>query len=216
MVARKSIETALGKLEVILALEPKATNIPVYVSAEINSLVTDIENLRSIKEEVTKAVEIGDMQMARKLLENLKSEISLETVNVPLGSHGNALREAVRLINKGDLVTAHELLRVAMNTLVVVKRTIPVPLLNSELLVDESAKVLESDPDSAIGMLNEARIQIEISELLGYGYVATTEYSRLYADIMELEKKIVENKDSNDLYEKLAQTIGALRIEISK
>ena len=213
--AEKSIERALGKLEATLVIEPDAANLPIVADAEIHSLITDKATLEALKTSITAAVERGDLQRARELMVDLQSEIRLETINIPLEAHGIALRAAVKLIDEEKYVEAREVLRVAMNTLVAVERRIPIPLLNAELLVDESAQVVENDPQTALGMLSEAREQVEIAELLGYGFVATTDYQDLFAELTELEAKINEKKNTDQAYQDLAQTIEDLRVKIT-
>jgi len=213
--AKQAIERALGKLEAALVIEPNAVNLPVAANAEIYSLITDKTTLETLKKSITTAVEQGDFQRARELMVDLQSEIRLETINLPLETHGIALRSAIKFIDEEKYTEAREVLRVAMNTLVVVERRIPIPLLNAELLVDESALVVESDPETALGMLSEAREQIEIAELLGYGFVATSDYQDLFTELTELEDKINDKKNTDQAYEDLAQTIEDLRVKIS-
>lgn len=214
--AKRAIEKALGKLEATLVIEPNAASLPVVADAEIKSLITDKATLETLKQSIVAAVERGDLQRARELMVDLQSEIRLETINIPLETHGIALRAVVKLIDEEEYVEAREVLRVAMNTLVAVERRIPIPLLNAELLVDESALVVESDPQTALGMLSEAREQVEIAELLGYGFVATADYQDLFAELTELEAKINDKKNTDQAYEDLAQTIEDLRVKITR
>lgn len=214
--ALEEIETALGKLQVVLTLDPNASLVPVTVASDINSLLAEKSVLEADKNAALLALQAGNVQLARSLLESMESEVAIETVSIPLESHGVALRAAVKLIDEGKLVEAREVLRIALNTLVLTERIVPIPLLNAELLVDKAAEVVDSNPEEALGMLVEARDQVEIAELLGYGYLSPQSYVSLYADVTAVEAKINDKQNSDKAFEELQSALEELRVKISQ
>lgn len=214
--ALREIETALGKLQVVLTLDPNASLVPVTVASDINSLLAEKSVLEADKNAALLALQAGNVQLARSLLESMESEVAIETVSIPLESHGVALRAAVKLIDEGKLVEAREVLRIALNTLVLTERIVPIPLLNAELLVDKAAEVVDSSPEEALGMLVEARNQVEIAELLGYGYLSPQSYVSLYADVTAVEAKINDKQNSDQAFEELQSALEELRVKISR
>jgi len=214
--AVKTIEQAMGKLDKVLTLEPEAKTLPISAEAEITTLKADKATLETLKKQIEEAVQAGDFQLARALLNDLRSEVVLRTVEIPLVAHGAAMRSALVLINEGKIAEAQDVLQKALNTLVTINRIIPIPLLNAELLVQESSAIVEQDKAKALGMLEEARQQIETAKLLGYGFTYAADYAAIETAIDILEKTIKEEKDSSDNYDSLSKDVKNLREKISE
>ena len=214
--ATEILEKGLGKLEKVLVISPDAITLPIRVDAQVYSVVADKETLKNTKKLVVAAVNNGDMQQARLLLKDLRSEVEIRTLEIPLEAHGISMRGAIKLIDEKKYDEATKLLSSAMGALVSTEQIIPVPLLNAELLIDKSQEIIDSEPEKAIGMLKEAKEHVEISQLLGYGMSFAPDYAKLYVDLEALEGKIEKKEDSGDAYKDLAKAVEELRLKISK
>lgn len=214
--AMAAMERALGKLEVILAREPRAGLVPLDVSSQVSSLVADKSVIERDRAIVQRLVEEGNLQAARVLLDTLISEVRVTAMNIPLQTYPDAIRVAVRFLDDGKIDEARQALRLALNTLVITSRTIPIPLLNAELLVEKAASTVVDDKEQALEMLQEARERIEVAELLGYGQALPQSYVNLLDDLAAVEDAIGADEQSGELFTQLAETLEELRKEISE
>ncbi len=215
--AQKEIETALGKLDATLALEPNATLLPVAVNGEVNNIVSfDKVAVEGVKQNAQQALTRGDVQLARTLLEGLQSDITLVVANIPLAAHGVALRDALRALDVDNYDTAKAVLYTAMTTLVEIRKVVPIPLLNAELLIKKSQEKLNAKEKVTIvhGMLSEARKQIEMAQVLGYGFLNQKEYADIYKAVVALEKKIDAKESTDESYKELKDAVKSLRDKI--
>ena len=214
--AEKTLEYGLGKLEKVLTLAPEAVSVPIQAKTEIFSVVADKDSLKQTRDLAKKAMDAGDIQLTRDLLQDFRSEVQIQTLEIPLEAHGIAMRAALKLIDEKKYDEATAVLDEAMTSLLSIRQIIPIPLLNAELLVDKSKEAVESDPEKAIGMLKEAKQHIEIAELLGYGATFAPDYAKLYLDLDALEKKISGKENSDTAYSDLAKEVEDLRTKIGK
>jgi hypothetical protein len=105
----------------------------------------------------------------------LASEIVIAVTNIPLASYPAAVKAVVPLIDQGKIEEAKAALQLALSTLVETLSVIPLPILRAKLLVKRAEPLTEDGQRSEASnerlqtLLNEARQQLEMAELLGYG-----------------------------------------------
>ena len=186
-----ALERATGKLDMVLAREPSLALVPIDFTTEVIQLAPPDRNaVREIRSEIKKVLNDGDLPRARELLNNLASEVRITTVNLPLATYPDAMKEAARLLDAGDSQGAKEILQVALSTLVVAQRELPIPVINAQTLVAiASATIEQEDSELAQKLLSDAREQLKLAESLGYGK-RDRDYAALDEEIASLEKEI--------------------------
>ena len=204
----KSIETGkklIGELDILLTKNPDAALIPIDVQFKIDEVVTDIETVRKITSTAKEAVKEGYYQLARELLDGLKSEIVITTYNIPTATYPVAIKDAVMYMEEGKDDMAKEVLQETFGTIVVNDIALPLPVLKSIVMVTEAQKidsVSHENVDKVLNLLNNANYQLELAEEMGYGK-KDKDFVGLYKSIKELKKSVKSKSDSKSKFEKL-------------
>lgn len=201
--AKKDLESAIGKLEVILAHKNAPLMLP------IDSMVTETQysgNLKSIKTALGLANDLlddGKVQEARRLLNVLQSEIDIVTINLPLASYPQALKLAAKYLQDNKLTEAKDVIEMALSTLVQDEVVIPLPLLKAEALINAAHKIASKDKAKALKYLDAASKKLKIAEALGYTSSSDTTYKILDNSIEKVEKEIKGKNKAEKLFEEL-------------
>lgn len=223
--ALKALEKVIGKLELILAREPALSLIPIDAGAETINTASDIDTVKKMKSEVKSLINKGNLPEARVLLNLLASEVRVKTVYLPIKTYPIAIKEAVRLIDDNKIDEAKQAISAVLATMVITERSIPIPVLNTQVLVKEASDIIkeEKDPsklkkekkDEALKMLEDARYQLRLGEELGYGK-KSKEFAELQKDIDEIENNIRKDEKSAGLFSKLRSRLAIFKEDISK
>ena len=120
--AIESLKKAIGELTIVLN-SPKAPYLlPVDVKMQAYEYAGDIKNIAVQVKAAKKAVEDNNLPLAREILNSLKSEIDISTINIPLATYPSAIKLAVKYLNENKIKEAQDVINMALNTLV-----IPIP-----------------------------------------------------------------------------------------
>jgi hypothetical protein len=212
--ALSALEKATGKLELILVRDPNLALAPVAVDVVTFDLLSSVETVETAIEEAEDLLEDGEVQKARPLVRNLASEIQFQTTSIPLATYPGAIKGVTPLIDEGKLDEARDALQAALNTLVVTTEVIPLPGLRAEVLLEnaETLVVTEGRTDeqneTLVNLLAEARNQLKMAELLGYG--TKESYKPLYEELDEIETKIAGGKGGTGWFDKIKQQLSEL------
>lgn len=185
--ASKSLEKALGKLEVTLASKNVPKLLPVDSHISVNELITSSDAIKKAVKHAKELLDDDKLQAAKVILEPLKSEIDITVVSLPLATYPNALKETAKLIHDNKIDEAKVVLDLALNTLVVTEKIIPIPLVEATELIAEAAKVAEKDPKTAKLYLDAAQEALKISKQLGYVSSSDVTYKALDDAISSLK-----------------------------
>ncbi|MGK7025493.1 YfdX family protein [Pseudomonas aeruginosa] len=131
--ALAALELASGKLELVLAREPKLALAPVDVSVITHDIHADVESVKKAVKLSRELLDDDEVQKARPIVANLASEIVIETDNLPMATYPAAIKSAARLIDSGKIDNAKAELARALNTLVVTSVAFPLPVLRKRL-----------------------------------------------------------------------------------
>lgn len=99
----------------------------------------------------------------------------------------------VPLIDQGKIEEAKAALQSALSTLVEELSVLPLPVLRAKLLLKRAEPLVEDGQRSEASnerletLLNEARQQLEMAELLGYG--KRKDFEPLYAELKKIKEK---------------------------
>jgi hypothetical protein len=212
--ALQSLALATGKLELILARDPALALAPIDVAVVTHDLLAKQETIKALTEEAKEKMKNGEIQGARKLLAGLASEIEYRTTSIPLATYPAAIKAITPLIDAGKLEEAKAGLRTALRTLVVTTEAVPLPRLRAEYLVKEAQRLAEKKDRSANENrrlkknLGEARNQLKLAELLGYG--KKDAYQAIYQQIYELEQKTSGGKSGKGWFDKIKASLKNL------
>ena len=139
----------------------------------VHDLFANTETIEAMTDEALDALKHGEVQQARHVLALLASEIVIAVTNIPLASYPAAVKAVVPLIDQGKIEEAKAALQSALSTLVEERSVLP--LLRAKLLLKRAETLVEDGQRSEASnerletLLNEARQQLEMAELLGYG-----------------------------------------------
>ncbi len=201
------LKKVIGELEVILAANKNVSLIP------INSYTVVVDTDLTPKQIAEKITEVktklnhGDVQGARILLDTLQSEIDIVIENLPLATYPDAMKLASKYIIDGKVDEAKSVLQIALNSMVVKKIVIPIPLVRASDLIAEASKVAKTDKEQALKYLNEAKRQLELAKILGYGKDQPKVYKDLQERIDSIKKEIKGKNKAAKMFEELLKKL---------
>ncbi len=206
------IESATGKINVLLARNPADALIPVDVSVDvIDAAPADIKEITRRGAAAQLAVEQRDYPAARVLLMGLVSELRVRTYNLPLATYPVAMQEAAKLLDQKKDKEAQAILRTALETLVVVDRSTPIPVIVSQAAVKDAEEEAKTDKPAAQRLLAVAKDELERAQALGYAGQDPT-YSELSQAISNLDGQLngnSSNEETASAFDKLKEKIAS-------
>jgi outer membrane protein assembly factor BamD (BamD/ComL family) len=96
--ATSSLEKAIGKIEVVTAKDSNLENILIDFRISTNDLSENNQFIRQERNKAKKALNRGEIQEAKKILDPLASEMIIEKYYLPLSSYPSFIRKSVRAI----------------------------------------------------------------------------------------------------------------------
>lgn len=207
--ALAAIEQATGKINILLARNPANALIPVDLDVElIDTAPRESQAVLDIAKDASRAVDEKDYPAARALLFSLMSEIRVRTYNLPLATYPEALKEAARLLDQKATKDASSILLTALDTLVVLDRVTPVPLLLAREAINQAQTKSQQDKNGAQVLLEVAKKQVARARELGYAG-KDQEYEALNRQISSLEKQLKGPEDATVAFSKLKDKLSA-------
>ncbi len=201
--AKKDLEKAIGKLEVVLAHPNAPALLPIDSTITATEFKADLKSVKAALKAVKELLDDGKVQEARRLLNTLQSEIDIVTVSLPLVSYPQALKLAAKYLNSGKTAEAKEVLEMALSTMVQSEVVIPLPLLKAEALISAASEIAKKDKAQALKHLEQAKTELKIAEALGYTSESDTTYKMLDDAIEKVEKEIKGKNRAEKLFEEL-------------
>jgi hypothetical protein len=207
--ALSAIERATGKIDVLLARNPKNALVPVAAEVHLIDLAPlEIEAIKARARLAERATDDRDFPAARVVLDGLTSEIRVRTSTLPLVTYPVALKTAARLLDEKKNADASGMLLVALNTLVVMDQATPLPLLLARAAIDAAQAQREKNKAAAQTHLATARLELERAKELGYA-AKDPEYTTLNKSISDLEKQVKGNGDTASAFERVKDRLTA-------
>jgi microcompartment protein CcmL/EutN len=205
--ALASLEHATGTLEIILARDPFLELAPVYVTVYTHDFTRNLGKIRATKLKVENLLLEGRIQDARKVLNNLASEVVIKVTNIPLGTYPSAMASAAALAVKGDIKAAKDILQKALNTLVITQTIVPLPISNAQALLLQAEQIVNktdrspSENEHLKNIIKEAYTELKFAEILGYG--TKNDFKQLYNELDSNEVKAKGGKSGKDFFDKI-------------
>lgn len=207
--ALAAIERATGKINILLARNPATGLLPVAYEVEvIDAAPLDTKVIRERINAVDRALVARDLPTLRVLLDSLTSEIHVRTHNLPLATYPEALKEAARLLDQQKNDEAATILLAALNTLAIIDRVIPLPIVIAQEAIIDAEGLRDKDKDGAQRLLETARLELERAKLLGYAG-NDPEYEALNTAISDIETQLKANGDTASVFSRLKERVAA-------
>ncbi len=212
--ALKALEAATGKLELILARNPDLALVPVNVDMVTYDLFADADTVEAAVAEAKELLDDGEVQQARHLIANLASEVVISTTSIPLATYPDAIKAISPLLDKGETAKAKAALEAALNTLVITREIIPLPLLRSQYMLAQAEELAKkkdrSKEDSQLldDLLAAAKHELKLAEALGYGH--SKSFKPLYEQIRQIKEKSEDGKSGSGWFDKIKQQLSDL------
>jgi hypothetical protein len=211
--ALKALEMAIGKMEVIVARDPKLALARMDVNIIIHDLYTNVDTIKKTLKQAKEYLEDGKVQLARPLVSSLASEMIIESVNIPLATYPDAIKAIVPLIDKGKTDEAKAALQTALNTLVIVQEeVIPLPVIRSKELLKKAEALAENserkdeENKQLTTLLDNAEAQLLMAEVLGYGDKKA--FNPMYEQLDTIREKTKEGKSGKGFFDKIKNQIS--------
>ncbi|WP_457564640.1 YfdX family protein [Caminibacter sp.] len=216
--ALEEIANILGKLEVLIARDPNLQLVPVDVKEQVIDFPGSIDDVEVAKTEVVALIKAGEVQLARDIMLNLASELDIFVTALPIGTYPVVLKAIIPLIEQEKFDEAKALLIEALETLVLEKIVIPLPILRAEQAIiraNELANKENPNKDELKELLAYAKEQLKLAETLGYGKVDIN-YKDLYEEIEKLEKILEGEEPTKDIFETLKEKLSKIMAGFNK
>jgi len=200
------IETAVGKIEVLLAREPELALIPISSVVRTEEFIGDIKTIKAIKRKIQQSINQGKYQLARDEISTLGSEVRIETTNIPTISYPLALKASAALLDDGENDLALENIQSMLNTLIVTEKVFPLPMIKAEVMINEANSLDNnnvSDQKKIDQLLHNIEYQLLLSKELGYG----DGYNEMMDSIKSLRESVNTNLDTHKLFEQLKSKV---------
>lgn len=150
----------------------------------------------------------NDYPTARLLLDSLASEIRVRTYNLPPATYPAALQDAARLLDQKKNDEAAAVLLTALNTLAVIDRVTPLPLVAEQEAIAQAQTIADQDKDGDLKLLNRAKYELDRGKALGY-LGNDPEYAALNQAITDLENQIKGNQSFTAALSNLKDRVAA-------
>lgn len=210
--ALAALERATGKLDIILARDPSLELAPAGVRVVTYDLQGGIDAVNKIRGQVQSAINAGQLQQARHLLNNLASETVISVANIPLATYPDAIKSAVKLIDQKKKDEAKRVLQTALNTQVVTDTIIPLPVVKAQEALKTAESLAEKkdrskeDNDRLKASMDQARGQLEFAQALGYG--TKKDFDKMYGELTEIQNKTADNKSGTGWFSEIKASIA--------
>lgn len=212
--ALASLALATGRLELILARNPKLALAPVRTDVLTHDLLAKSDTVKAVLKEARDQLRDGEIQNARRLLANLASEIELRTLNIPLDTYPATIKKITPVIDAGKFDEAIADLQALLNTLVVTTEVIPLPKLRAEEQIKAAQALAEKknrskqDSEQLNQYLEGARSQLQMAEMLGYG--VQKDYKPMYQQIDQIARNAAGGKTGTGWFDRIKRQISEL------
>lgn len=212
--ALDALSIATGKLELVVARDPSLALAPVDVSVTTYDLYAQPETIEAVLDETKELLDDGRVQAARGLLSTLASETVIETANVPLAAYPAAIKAVTPMIDAGKIAEAKAALRAALDTIVISRVIVPLPVTRARLLLADAEELAEkkerseTENQELADALAGSREQLRIAELLGYGEAAW--FAPMYEQIDQIEAKTEGGKSGEGFFDRIKKDLSRL------
>jgi tetratricopeptide (TPR) repeat protein len=201
--AIKTLQNAIGKLEVVMSNPKAPALIPLDSYVSIHQFVGGAKDANIAVIESVALLSANKIQEARMIVSKLQDEIDFTTINLPLASYPAALKLAAKYLQEDKLDEAKSVLIKALSTFTEITTVTPIGLIEAHDLVLAASKIATKDKNQALMYLDMAKASLKKAEALGYTSVSDTTYKMLNQAIANIEKKLKGKNKAEKLFDDL-------------
>ncbi len=190
--------TQLGKIKATLQKLSqiyKLNRIPADVEFMEYSANLDLKTAEQLNQQVKNLVSNNRFVSARFILNTLRDEIDVITTYLPIDLYSRAIDFAIKLLKSGKVKPAIYVVESALSTLEVETTIVPKPILFAQRLIESAKKIYQTDPKTALELIEKAEYEIKLAKALGY-ISSEEDLKPLYEAIAKL-KLAVKNQSAN-------------------
>jgi hypothetical protein len=209
--ALAGLERVTGKLDLVVARDPKIALAPVSVSTTMLDLYATPDAVKGAVKQAKDDLSNNHVQEARLLVQNLASEADIHVGEIPLATYPAAIRAVAPLIDSGKTNEAKASIYTALNTLVIETYVVPLPKIRATAMLAaadtlaNSRERKEEDKAKIHGLIDATRHELQLAEALGYGTLEN--YKPLYAQLDEIQKKADSGQSGKNLFDRLRNSL---------
>lgn len=213
--ALDALALVAGKLELVVARDPDLALAPIDVTMEVHDLFATKDHIKKAIGEAEDLIEKRRIQEARRLLAGLGSEIVLSVSNLPLATYPDAIREIAPLVDAGEIEAAKVALVAALDTIVVTKHTLALPVIRAQVLLDAAQEILDNTSASIQAkrslpsLIERAQEQFEMAELLGY--VEPEDLEDLRKEWAHIASQVTGGEPEKGVLSKMQKSLAGMR-----
>ncbi len=208
--AYRALADASGKLDVVLARDPHLKQVPISVESKTIDLEAGPKSVDKVLADAKSQLSKGNVQEAKRLLKPLTSEIRITTESLPMDTYPAAIKQATAQIQNGQADQAAQLLANTLTTIVTTERIVPLPPLKAEADVQQAEALVKADAAKnraqALELLHQARRQLEVGKLLGYG-----EYKDIKQEMSVVQQRLGGGATDSGVFARLKQLLHEAR-----
>ena len=210
--ALRALANATGKLELVLARDPRLALAPVDIGFRIMDVYTTPDAVEGAVGRAEDLLEDGMVQSARALISDLASELVVSVTNLPLATYPDAIKAVTPMIDAGKIAEAKNALQLALGTLVVVDTIVPLPPMRAEILLEDAEMLAEKADRTAdenrrlAEHLSAARMQLQLGEALGYGDKSA--FADFYSELDEIEAKTADGGAGRGFFDRIRSSMS--------
>jgi hypothetical protein len=215
--ALAALERTTGKLDLLIARDPKMAFAPMGVTTVVLDLYATPATVKAVVSQARDDLASDRVQHARHLVEYMASEADIEVTEIPLATYPAAIKALAPLVDSGKFDQAKAALYAALNTLVIDIYVVPLPKVRAEAMIaaaDTLAKKRDRNDDDKAKLrayIEGARHELQLAEALGYGIKDS--YKPLYAQLDDIQKR-AEAGEAKGLFDKLRQSVKNFRFSV--
>jgi len=205
--AKNSIKKAIGELSDLLNRPNSPYLLPIDVNINAYQFNGKKEDVAKLVHQAKMLVAENKLPQAREILNSLRDEIVIKTVNLPIATYPATLNLAIKYLNENKIDEAKDVLAMALSTLVETNTIIPIPLIKAQALIQKASEAIKTNKSQSIKYLEEAKNQLSLAQILGYTSTSDTTYKMLKDKINKIESEIKKGHKTNSLFEDLVKKI---------
>ena len=216
--ALAALERASGKLDLVVARDPRLALAPVSVNTTVLDVYTTPDAVKDAVKQARDDLGSERVQQARRLVQNLASEADINVTQIPLATYPAAIKAVAPLVDAGKTQEAKNALSAALNTLVVTTYVVPLPTVRAEAMLSEAEQVAgksnrtEQDKMKVRSLIDATRQELQLAEALGYG--TKDSYKPLYQQLDDIRKKTDTGEPGRDVFDKLRDSLKRFKFSV--
>lgn len=213
--ANVDLEQAIGKAEVVLKKVPNDSLVPIDLSVNTQDLVTSIKQVNDVVKQAKEDMAQGNYQTAADLLNGIKCQIEISTINLPLRTYPTGLKEASALLKKSKSKQAEAVLYGLLHSLEINQTILPLPVLRAREMIFEAQTLFNKKAGKVkiVNLLDNADYQLKLAQAMGYGNFDKG-YTGLSNDIHNIKKLVTGGNAKTSAFTRLLQKVDNFKTRL--